>query len=375
MENNSYISKQNNKPTMRTHHDYCLILAGGTGRRLWPYSRKDKPKQFLDFFGSGRTLLQQTYERFARFIPKENIYVSTFKDYYDLVREQLPELDDEHVLAEPVQLSTAPAVAWASYHISLRDPEANMVVAPADQWVMNEEAFAREVGEGLQFVATHPDFLAMAVKPSFPSTAYGYIQKGEAGGESGFSRVQSFSEKPSAEFARVFLESGEFLWNTGLFLWNIQTMRRRLAELMPMAASRLENIVGGFTLEEERKFIKRFYPSNMRLSIDLVILERSSNVYVRECNFGWADIGGWNDVYSVEKHDVDGNALVGSKRVMFTGSKGNLVNLPEGTAAVIDGLEGYLVSLSNNVLVICRNPAQVRKLGNEAQMQLGNDFV
>ncbi len=360
---------------MKTQNNYCLILAGGNGRRLWPLSRKDKPKQFLDLFGSGRSLLQQTYDRVARVVSPENIYVSTFKEYYDLVREQLPQLDDERILSEPVQLSTASAVAWASFRVAQHDPQANMLVTPSDQWIVNEDCFVAELAEGFEFVAARREFLAMAVKPAFANTGYGYIQKGIESEDGGYSRVQSFSEKPSGEFAQMFLESGEFLWNTGLFLWNVQTMLQRLDELLPLLASAFRNVKEGLSLEWERELINRFYPSNLHLSIDLVILERSRNVYVRECHFGWADLGGWTDLYAASKKDADENVLVGSQRVMFSGSKGNVVNLPDGMTAVIDGLENYLVSLNDNVLVVCRDPSAVRRMSNAAQIRFGEELA
>ncbi len=360
---------------MENRNNYCLILAGGNGRRLWPFSRKDKPKQFLDLFGCGRSLLQQTYDRVARVVPPENIYVSTFKEYYALTCEQLPQLDDEHILAEPVQLSTASAVAWATFHIAHHAPQANMLVTPADQWIVNEDRFVEEIKEGFDFVAAHKDFLALAVKPAFANTGYGYIQKGMDTEVGGYSRVQSFSEKPSKEFACMFLESGEFLWNTGLFLWNAQTMLQRLDEVMPMLASAFRNITESLSLEGEREIVERFYPSNLRLSVDLVILERSRNVYVRECHFGWADLGGWSDFYAVAKKDADDNALLGSQNVMFAGSKGNVVNLPEGTTAVIEGLEDFLVSLNDNVLLVCPTTSDVKRMSDKAKIRFGEELA
>ncbi len=361
--------------TMRTHNDYCLILAGGIGKRLWPYSRKDKPKQFLDFFGTGRSLLQQTYERFTKFIPKENIYISTFEDYVPLVREQLPEVAMNNIFSEPVQLSTAPAVAWASYFIALRNPHANVVVTPADQHIVDEGLFAEQVGEGLDFVSEHSDFLVLGVKPTMPHTGYGYIQKSDICCGERFLRVKSFAEKPSEDFAKMFMESGEFIWNTGLFLWNVQTMKRKWSELMPMVAQHVERNGDNLHHKQVVELLKEFYPTNLHLSLDLVILERSTNVYVRECQFGWADVGGWSDLYEVKNKDADGNALVGSQRVILSASKENLINLPGDTVALIDGLEGCLVSLNDKVLVICRNPELVRRLSSEARMQFGEEFV
>lgn len=218
---------------MRKENDYCVILAGGQGRRLWPYSRKKKPKQFIDFFGNGQSLLQQTYKRFAQFIPEDHIYVSTFADYADITYEQLPNLPKENVLLEPVQLSTAPAVGMAHCKIALRDPNANIIISPCDQFIMDEERFTSQLIQGLAFVERNPDFLALGVNPTYPNTGYGYIQMSNETKGQGYARIKSFTEKPEAEFARMFVQSGEFLWNTGLFLWNVQTMDEELPALLP----------------------------------------------------------------------------------------------------------------------------------------------
>lgn len=362
---------------MRTTNDFCVILAGGVGRRLWPCSRVSAPKQFLDFFGCGQTLIQQTYRRITRFIPRENIYVSTYKDYAALVREQLPDVPEGNILLEPVQLSTAPAVAWASYHISRRNPHANMFVVPADQYIVDEQRFEEQIGYGLDFVSAHPNFLAIGAKPSEPNTGYGYIQKGDYTPDENVYTVKSFTEKPDLQFAKVFVESGEFVWNTGLFLWNVQTMIKRLDDLMPVLGQRVKEVQGAMTNEEELQLVDRYYPSNLRISVDLVILERSEDVFVQECDFGWADIGSWPELHELHRKDVDGNAVVSAAKTMFSASRDNLVCLPSGMAAAIHGLEGYLVALKDNVLVICPNddPAFVRRLANEAQMQFGEEYM
>ena len=197
---------------MRKENDYCVILAGGQGRRLWPYSRKKKPKQFIDFFGNGQSLLQQTYKRFAQFIPEDHIYVSTFAEYADITYEQLPNLPKDNVLLEPVQLSTAPAVGMAHCTIALRDPNANIIISPCDQFIMDEERFTSQLIQGLAFVERNPDFLALGVNPTYPNTGYGYIQMSNETKGQGYARIKSFTEKPEAEFARMFVQSREFLW-------------------------------------------------------------------------------------------------------------------------------------------------------------------
>lgn len=357
--------------------NYCIILAGGIGRRLWPCSRKRLPKQFIDFFGVGRTLLQQTYDRFARFVPAGNIFVSTFVDYEALVREQLPELPAGHVLCEPVQLSTAPAVSWASQHIALHDPQANVVVAPSDQYIVNEERFVGQLRKGLEFVGGHKSFLAIGVRPTVPNTAYGYIQLGERLSDLGLCRIKSFTEKPAADYAQMFVESGEFLWNTGLFLWNVATMDEQLRVLAPQVYAHIADRGGALSDVEEIDIVKAYYPANMHRSIDLVVLDACPNTYVQECDFGWADVGSWPEMYKVADKDGDGNAVSGSPRVVFSDCRDTFVRLPEGMGAVVKGLEGYLVAQSGNMLVVCPNddPALARQLANGVQMELGEDFV
>ena len=360
---------------MENYNNYCIIMAGGIGKRLWPCSRKAKPKQFLDFFGTGRTLLQQTYDRVSRFIPTSHIYISTFAEYTDLVSEQLPMLPVSNILTEPVQLSTAPAAAHASAHIAVRDADAAVMAVPADQYIVDTELYEQELRDAFRYVHDHDEFLAIGVRATEPNTGYGYIQRGEEI-STNLCRVKSFTEKPNAEYARMFVDSGEFLWNTGLFLWNVRTMNRHIKTLIP-TMGRQDDADTPLTPQEELDIIVRHYPSTTHNSLDLTILGNSQNVVVRECTFGWADIGCWPELYQVEDKDADGNAVICDSRVMFSASRNNLVRLPSGTAAVIRGLDGYLVAACENVLVICPNddPALVRRLVNEAQMQLGDDFV
>lgn len=362
---------------MKREHDYCVILAGGVGRRLWPCSRKDMPKQFVDFFGTGRTLLQQTYDRFASFLPASHIYVSTYAGYEAEVRAQLPDLPAGNVLAEPVQLSTAPAVAWASYHISRRDPEACVIVSPSDHHILRDDRFAQQLCEGLDFVRGSDVFLAMGAPATQPNTAYGYIQRDAPPAGGSLPGVKSFTEKPSADYARMFVESGEFLWNTGLFLCHVRTMNARLRELQPEVARHLTSAGPALSSADEQELVARYYPSTTHRSIDLVILSDTRNVCVKECDFGWADIGSWPELYRNSRHDADGNAVASRSPVLFSGSSDNLVCLPEGMGAVVCGLSGYLVAQQGNALVICPNddPALVRRLVNEAQLQFGEDYV
>ncbi|MBQ5729938.1 MAG: mannose-1-phosphate guanylyltransferase [Bacteroidaceae bacterium] len=358
-------------------NNYCIILAGGEGRRLWPCSRKYMPKQFIDFFGTGRTLLQQTYDRFAQFIPRENIFVSTFKDYENLVFEQLPEIPQDNVLIEPVQMSTSPAVAWASYHISSINPEANIVVSPADQHIVNTKRFEQQVHHALDFVANNNVFLAMGVPATMPNTAYGYIQMGEEVKDGELYRVKSFQEKPAQEYANLFVESGEFLWNTGLFMWNVQSMTKLMREVAPLVAERIEAAAGTVAKDENLALVRDYYPESLSSSIDLLILDTCQNVYVYQCDFGWADVGCWPELHKVMKKDVDGNVVLGKSKVFMSGSSNNIVSVSDKKAVIVNGLDGYLIAENDNVLVICPNdkPTTVRRLADEVMVKLGEKYL
>ena len=240
--------------TTRSDNDYCLILAGGKGQRLWPYSRESYPKQFIDFFGTGRTQLQQTYDRMAKLVAPGHIFVSTNIDYVDLVRKQLPEVARDHILAEPVQRNTAPSLAWAAYRIAREDAEANIVTVPSDQAVMDEAAFERNVHDGFAFVSAHEGFLVMGVKPTRPEPGYGYIQLGDPV-EEGFYTVKSFTEKPERQFAQVFMDSGEFYWNTGVFFVNVKTAWEELTKQLPVVLRQLDNINFYASPEQEESYM------------------------------------------------------------------------------------------------------------------------
>lgn len=359
------------------NHYYCLMLAGGMGKRLWPCSREEMPKQFLDFFGSGKTQLQQTYSRFLKLMPKENIFVSTNRDYINLVKEQLPEVDESRLLAEPVNRNTAPSVAWATHRISRIDPEACIVVTPTDQMVMDEDQFDADVEEGLDFVSRHDRLLTMGVMPTRPEPGYGYIQIGEHSGEDDIFKVKAFTEKPEREFARLFMESGEWYWNTGLFLANVAYLRRCLYELLPVVLRALDKVNPDWTIDVENQYMWEHFSSYPNVSLDYGILERSDNIYVLKCHFGWADIGTWHGIYETESNGVGDNVTLASE-VMFDNSRGNIVKLPEGRLAVVSGLDGFIVAEEGNVLLICPkedSSALVKKLANEVKMRKGEHYA
>ena len=359
-----------------TSKDFCVILAGGKGRRLWPCSREEYPKQFIDFFGTGRTQLQQTYDRFARIIPRENIYINTNQDYAHLVREQLPELAPDHLMAEPIHRNTAPSVAWACHRVLRECSDANLIVSPSDMDVHNEEAFQENIREGLDFVSNNDGLLTMGVKPTRPEPGYGYVQIGEQVGDHLY-RVKSFTEKPDRDFARMFIDSGEFYWNTGLFLSNARYLQKTFMELLPWVFRRLDSINPNSTVEEEDEFVRQNFPIYPNLSIDHSILERSEQVFVMKCDFGWADLGTWHSIYEAMQKSEGDNVVIDSD-VLIDDCRNNVIKLPEGRLAVINGLDGYIVAEKDNVLLICKkedSSALVRKYVNEVGLKKGAGFI
>ncbi len=357
-------------------HNYCLILAGGKGRRLWPWSREMYPKQFIDFFGTGRTQLQQTYDRMARIVDPTHIFINTNIDYLELVHEQLPEVPRERIMAEPIHRNTAPSLAWANYRLSHVDPDACMIAVPSDQIVFDEDAFRRDMLDGLAFVADNDRFLTMGIRPTRPEPGYGYIQMGEAQ-QANVYKVKSFTEKPDREFAQMFMESGEFLWNTGLFLSNMHHLRTEFSQFLPPVLRSLEDLDHNATLQEEEQHIMEHFTAYPNLSVDMGILEKSDRVSVMECHFGWADVGTWHGIYEALPKTDEDNVVIDSE-VMLDNCRGNIIKLPKGRLGVINGLEDFIVAEKDNVLLICKkedSSALVRKYVNEAQLRMGEDFV
>ena len=356
---------------------YCIILAGGRGKRLWPSSRMERPKQFLDFFGTGRTQLQTTFDRVGKILPKENIFVCTCKDYEHLVREQLPEMKDDRILSEPVIRNTAPAVAWAGVCIHRECEDACILILPSDQIIFNEEVFSKNVLDGLEFVSKNDIMLTMGIRPSRPEPGYGYIQMGEPTPFQGICKVQSFTEKPERDFARMFMESGEFLWNTGMFLCNVVYLRQFMINIIKDMPYRMADLLHMEPEEKRMQYVNDHYPSYPNLSMDKAALESSDNVYVMQCDFGWADLGTWHAVYECMQKQEEDNVVIDSE-VMMEDSKGNIIKLPKGHIGIINGLDGYIVAEEGDVLLICKksdSSSLIRKYVNEVGIRYGEKFT
>ncbi|MCH5217728.1 MAG: mannose-1-phosphate guanylyltransferase [Muribaculaceae bacterium] len=349
-------------------------MCGGVGSRFWPFSRRELPKQFLDFFGSGTTLLQATFERVRPVVQPENIVIVTNREYYDLVRAQLPEIKEENILLEPARRNTAPCLCWAAHHIAARDPEASMVVLPSDHLVLKESAFHEALRRGFDFVEGGDRLLTLGIRPSSPHTGYGYIQRGEPTGTDSILKVKSFTEKPSEEMAKVFVNSGEFFWNAGIFLWKTSSLLKAFRECAPQVAAAFDD--GDYSPKGEREFIDRSFPAAPSISIDYAVMEKAPNVYVETVDLGWSDLGSWKALYEVSPRNADGN-VTQNCRLLASDCKGTLFAVKGDKIIVADGLKDYIVADSEKALLIypIAKEQGLRHIVNEVKDRFGEQFV
>jgi mannose-1-phosphate guanylyltransferase len=331
-------------------------MAGGIGSRFWPLSTVDRPKQFIDILGIGKTLLQLTFERFNRIMPAENFFVVTSENYKNLVREQLPQLKENQILLEPLRRNTAPCIAYATYKISSICPTAKIVVSPSDHLILKEDLFLNEIDKGLQFAEEKEVLLTLGIQPSRPETGYGYIQVNEKIDFNHFDnlfKVKTFTEKPDSAMAQVFIDTGEFYWNSGIFMWSVQAIMNALEKYLPDVNSLFQNGKKLFNTPDERHLINKTYSECPNISIDYGIMEKADNVFVLTADFGWSDLGTWGSLYENHSLDIKGNAVSGNKIFLYD-TEGCIVNLPEEKIAVIQGLKDYIVVESKKILLICR---------------------
>ncbi len=356
-------------------NNFCVIMSGGVGSRFWPYSREKRPKQFLDFFGTGRSLLQCTFDRFSKIIPVENIFVVTNYAYFDLTHQQLPQLDKSQILLEPMRRNTAPAIAFATYRIRAINPNANIVVAPSDHLIIKEDFFLSEIQRGLNFVSRNHFLLTLGIKPSRPETGYGYIQKEEDSIDN-IQKVKTFTEKPNIELAKVFVDSGEFVWNSGIFIWNVKAITEAFQSHLPDLYNKFEEGKSHFNTSEEKIFIDEVFPFCPNISIDHGVMEKADNVYVIETDFGWSDLGTWGSLHETAPRDENNNAGLHCN-TLFVESNNNIVTLEAGKLAVIQGLDGYIVAESDNALLICKKEEEqrIKHFITDVKFKFGNDFI
>ena len=353
---------------------YCVIMAGGIGSRFWPLSKISSPKQFLDILGTGKSLLRQTFERFVALCPIENLYVVTSSEYIGIVLEQLPELKPSQVLAEPFRKNTAPCIAFTNVYIRSKNPNANIIVTAADHLITNEAEFIKSINISLSFVQNNDALLTLGINPNRPETGYGYIQLGP-NAENGYEtikKVKTFTEKPSIELAKVFYDSGEFYWNSGIFIWSMKTIDKAFEKFLPDIFLLFKNIDDKIGTEEEETAIYNAYGECDTISIDYGIMERATNVYVQTVNFGWSDLGTWSSLHECSPQDNNGNAIISGKTLLYDTSQ-SIINAQPDKITVIKGLEDYIIVDTKDALLICpKNDEQsIKQFTNDIKAVYG----
>lgn len=362
---------------MLDKNKYAIIMAGGIGSRFWPISKTNRPKQFLDIIGIGKTLIQQTYERFLKICPPENIYIVTNEAYRTLINEQIPSLSNDQILGEPIAKNTAPCIAYACHKIHKSNPDAVVTVAPSDHLILKEEDFCTQIIEALETAAMHDYLITLGIKPTRPDTGYGYIQFIENTLQNGHYKVKTFTEKPNLELAKTFIQSGDFLWNAGIFVWSVKSIISAFEKSLP---DMNEIFVSGkiyYNTSQEKSFIQNAYTQCSNISIDYGIMEKANNVYVYAADFGWSDLGTWGSLYTVLEKDYVGNAVVFPENVVMYDSSNCIVNTEPEKLVVIKGLEDFIVVDSGDVLLVCpKNQEQeIKQIVADIRMKKGDKYI
>lgn len=357
-----------------SENTFVVIMAGGIGSRFWPFSRVGHPKQFHDVFGTGESLLQTTFKRFKGICPPENIYVVTHRDYATLVQEHLPDVAPSQILQEPIGRNTAPCIAYACYKIEKQNPNANIVIAPADHIILREEAFTNCLNEALKATSEKDILVTLGIKPLRPDTNYGYIQfiDDEA---NLLKKVKTYTEKPSLEIAQAFLDSGEFVWNAGIFIWNVKAILRGFRQYLGDMADTFEEGRHTLNTPDEENFISKAYSHCRNISIDYGLMEKANNVFVILGDFGWSDLGTWNSLYSMSEKSADGNVVEGN--TLLYDVKNCIIKTPANQLVVVQGLDGYIVAEHQNVLMICRleDEYKIKDFVADAKAIKGQNFI
>ncbi len=367
----------------KKENNYCVIMAGGVGSRFWPYSREEKPKQFLDFFGTGRSLLQMTVDRFRPIVPIENVFIVTNVAYKQIILNQIPDLSEKQILCEPARRNTAPCIAYATAHIralclkragltaanqdwTRPEMQANIVVAASDHLILEEEKFRQTILKAFDFVSRNKAICTLGMQPTRPETGYGYIQylqspitNHQSQIPEGIYPVKTFTEKPNLEMAKVFLESGDFLWNSGIFIWNLQTISEAFRYLLPEVADRFREGELLMGTDKEEDFIEEIFPKCPNISIDYGIMEKADNVFVLPSSFGWSDLGTWGSLYELSEKDPNGNVSLHSE-AHFYEAHGNIVVLEAGKKAIVQGVDDLIIAEEKGALLVCKKAEEQR---------------
>ena len=361
---------------MQNKHHYVAIMAGGIGSRFWPMSRTAYPKQFLDVLNTGKTLIQWTYERYTQFIPAENIYIVTSEEYVSIVEKQLPNLPKENILAEPSKKNTAPCIAYISFKLAQKDPQATFVVAPSDHLILEQENFQKIVEQSLDFVSNIKALATLGIKPTNPNTGYGYIQYEGLEVSKGVYKVKTFTEKPTEEIAESFIASGDFLWNAGIFAWKASTIIAAFEKYQPEMFELFDGEKENFNTAEEKKSIQKIYPQCVNISIDIAIMEKADNVYVIPASFGWSDLGTWNSAYENMEKDYFANAVASDNVIVIDATK-CMINAPKDKLVVVQGLDDFIVVDTKDVLLICSKEKEqsIKEYVAEVKRHKGDKYI
>lgn len=359
------------------NNNYALIMAGGIGSRFWPVSRTTYPKQFLDVLGTGKSLIQNTFERFKKILPVENIYILTNENYFDLVKEQIPEITDNQIIGEPIMRNTAPCIAYGCYKIKQLNPDALIVVAPSDHLILETENFIDIINKSLEAAKENDCLITLGIKPSRPDTGYGYIQYSNKALADNLYKVKTFTEKPSLEIAQTFLASGDFLWNAGIFIWSVDAIIAALDKHLPEMSEIFRDGKLAYNSGTEKDFIQNAFQRCTNISIDYGIMEKAENVYVMPADFGWSDLGTWASVYDLADKDYVGNAVIHPQKVMMYNSSNCMVNVPGDKLVILNGLHDYIVVEANNTLMICPKDKEqhVKQVVADVKQRFGTKYI
>lgn len=356
---------------------YAVIMAGGIGSRFWPVSRTQLPKQFIDMLGTGKTLIQTTYDRFRKIVPEENIFVATNESYVDLVREQLPQLSPRQLILEPIMRNTAPCIAYASHKIQQLNPNATVVIAPADHLILETDVFVADVIKALKCAESNDWLITLGIKPARPDTGYGYIQYGKSSTVPGFKKVKTFTEKPNIDLAKTFLQSGDFLWNAGIFIWSVKSIIQAFQKYQFEMNEVFKEGTEVYNSSQEAKFISGAFVRCVNISIDFAIMEKADNVYVLPTDFGWSDLGTWASIYELAEKDYLGNVSSSSEHVMIYDSTNCMIHTPKDKLVIIKGLNNFIVVQSEETLMICPKEEEqgVKQIVADVKEKFGNKYI
>jgi mannose-1-phosphate guanylyltransferase len=357
------------------NNNYVLIMAGGVGSRFWPKSRNNFPKQFLDILGIGKSLLQLTYERFLKLCPPKNIFIVTNSQYQEIIMEQLKGISSNQLICEPSRNNTAPCIAYASFKLSALNPDANIVVAPSDHFILYEDTFIQKVNQALEYTNAHEALVTLGIAPTRPDTGYGYI-KYEADEEEGVHKVIQFTEKPNVEKAKEFLAEGNYVWNAGIFIWKAKSILNALKKYSGDIYSLFEKGSAIYNTDQERGFIDEHYPASPNISIDYAIMEQADNVYTIPAEFGWSDLGTWASLYEAAPKDEDNN-VIAAKQINLTGTTNSIIHIHKDKLAVIRGLDNYIVVDEGNALLIYpkNDEQEIKEIVKQMSQEFGESFI